>query len=149
MKKTAFNLLALAGLVAIMQTPVLAEQNPVSPCPQNFQNCPCPMHEHNPKEMQKRMKKHEAEFYQKLGLSASQKKQAEAIKAEEKAKMEPLRQEMNNLRKKVKAIRDEGRKNFEKILTPEQKTKLQQLQNEMKGRGPKNCPVPQSSVEHQ
>lgn len=76
------------------------------------------------KEMHKKMAD---KFAKELGLTDEQKAQAEKIREEGRKKMEPLMKEMDGLHKKMDALREENMKEFEKILTAEQKDKLSQI----------------------
>ncbi len=63
-----------------------------------------------------------------LGLTAEQQEQAEAIRKEGQEKIKPLMDEMKALREKIDAERKANMEEFEKILTPEQKEKLKEIQ---------------------
>ena len=65
------------------------------------------------------------------GLTAEQQEQADKIRREGQEKIKPLMKEMKDLREKIDAERRANMEEFEKILTPEQKQKL----DEMKQRG--------------
>ncbi|MFA6989053.1 MAG: hypothetical protein WC197_03190 [Candidatus Gastranaerophilaceae bacterium] len=132
MKKTAFNLLAIAGIVTIMQIPVLAQTSSTTDtagCP------PCKIQKHHYD-----MQKHGEFLTKKLNLSPTQQQQWKTIREEEIAKL--------------KAIKEESFKKLEAILTPAQKTQLQQLKKEKYEKWTKkhkefnekmqNCPVKKS-----
>lgn len=105
------------------------------------------------------------EFENKLGLTDAQKAQAKEIRLRDREKMEPvmkemkakrdqmealknsdapdkeakmkaLREEMKPLWEKANAARKENMAEFEKILTPEQKAKFEEMKKEMKNRPP-------------
>lgn len=79
------------------------------------------------KEMHKKMAD---KFAKDLGLTEEQKDQAEKIREDGRKKVEPLMKEMKNLREKMDNLRKENMEEFEKILTPDQKTKLEQLKKD-------------------
>ena len=62
-----------------------------------------------------------------LILSDEQKELAAKIHEDSKKEIEPLWKEMKALREKMDAIRKANMEEFEKILTPEQKTKLDKM----------------------
>ena len=81
----------------------------------------------DPVQMRQKMQQKMAE---ELGLTAEQQKQAEALSEKSKAEMEPLMQEMKDIRVKMDEKRRANMEEFEKILTPEQKEKFEALKNE-------------------
>lgn len=72
-----------------------------------------------------------------LGLTAEQQEQAKAIHEKGKADIEPLMKEMKALREKMDAKRRANMEEFEKILTPEQKAKFEELKNKAPHHGMK------------
>ena len=66
-------------------------------------------------------------FADKLGLTDEQKAQAEKLREANRAKMEPLMKQADELRGKMDEIRKQNMDDFEKILTPEQKQKLDEM----------------------
>lgn len=62
-----------------------------------------------------------------LGLTAEQQEQAKAIHEKGKADMEPLMQEMKALREKMDAKRRANMEEFERILTPDQRAKFEEM----------------------
>lgn len=62
-----------------------------------------------------------------LGLTAEQQEQAKAIHEKGKAEIEPLMKEMKALREKMDAKRRANMEEFEKILTPDQKAKFEEM----------------------
>lgn len=76
------------------------------------------------KEMHKKMAE---KFAEDLGLSDEQKTKAEELRKSSRKKMEPLFEDMRKIHEKMDKIREENLKEFEKVLTPEQKTKLEKM----------------------
>lgn len=70
----------------------------------------------------------------KLGLSDEQKEQAKKIHEQGLKEMEPLMKEMKDLREKMDSVRKNNMEEFEKILTPEQKTKLEEMKKQIDGK---------------
>ena len=73
-------------------------------------------------------------FATELGLTSDQKKQAEEMRQKMRSEIEPLKKQMDELRQKIKDIREKNKTEFEKILTLEQKEKLQKMHDRMKHR---------------
>ena len=95
------------------------------------------VHKSNPEEMHQKMQNKIAED---LGLSAEQQEQAKAIHEQGRKDIEPLMEEMKALREKMDAKRRANMEEFEKILTPEQKAKFEELK--------KNAPHHKMRKEH-
>ena len=99
---------------------------------------PPPPYEMNMEKFHEKMgKKHEEmskKLAEDLGLSDEQKAQADKIREEGHAKMEPLMQECKALHEKMDALRKANMEEFEKILTPEQKAKFEAIKVKHKGR---------------
>ncbi len=76
--------------------------------------------------------RHHDRFAQELGLSEEQKAEAKKIREEGREKVGPLMEEMKQLRQKMDELRKQNMEEFEKILTPEQKSKLEQIKAEKK-----------------
>lgn len=66
-------------------------------------------------------------FAKELNLTDEQKEKAKEIREEGLKKMEPLKEDMTELRTKMDKVRQKNMKDFEEILTPEQKTKLEKI----------------------
>lgn len=81
----------------------------------------------DPQEMRKRMAKKMAKD---LNLTEEQQKQAEKIRADGQEKINPLMKEMRKIRLEIDKIRKENMAEFEKILTPDQKTKFDQIKKD-------------------
>lgn len=79
------------------------------------------------KEMHKKMAD---KFAKDLGLSEEQKVEAKKIRKEGREKMKPLFKDMKELREKMDKVRESNMKEFEKILTPEQKAKLEKMKTD-------------------
>lgn len=97
--------------------------------PTDMPDHPAIEHKFNHEEMQKKMTE---KLTKELGLTDEQQEQSKAIHDKGKADMEPLMKEMKDLREKMDAVRKANMEEFEKILTPEQKQKFE----EMKSKGP-------------
>ncbi len=69
---------------------------------------------------------------ERLKLTDEQKKQAEEIRKAGREKVKPLMDEMKQIREKMDAVRAENMKEFEKILSDEQKTELEKIKAEKK-----------------
>ena len=81
-------------------------------------------HQMNREEMHKKMTDKMAT---ELGLTDKQKAEAKAIHEKGKADMEPLMNDMKDLREKMDTKRRTNMEEFEKILTPEQKQKFEEM----------------------
>jgi len=120
MKKTLFTMLAVG---AVMCAPVFAsaQEGELPPPP--------PPHEDGFRpEMRKA---HHDKFAQELGLTDEQKAQAEKIRQAGREKMKPLMDKMKAMHKEMDKLRQENMQEFEKILTPEQQTKLKEMKAKM------------------
>lgn len=80
------------------------------------------------------MKKHEEMFANKLGLSEEQRAKAKELREAGRKKMEPLMKQKKELHEKMENLRKENMEEFEKILTDEQKAKLNEIKKEHKGK---------------
>lgn len=65
-----------------------------------------------------------------LDLTEEQREQAKKIRKDGKEKIKPLMKEMKKIRKKMDKIREKNMKEFEEILTPDQKKKFEQIKEE-------------------
>lgn len=81
------------------------------------------------KEMQVRMSE---KLSKELNLTDEQKAQAKKIREEGKEKIKPLMKEMKELREKIDEARKENMKEFENILTAEQKAQFEKIKAEKK-----------------
>ncbi len=81
----------------------------------------------DPKFRDEMHKKMAEKFAEDLGLSDEQKNKAEELRKASRKKMEPLFEDMRKIHEKMDKIREENLKEFEKVLTPEQKTKLEKM----------------------
>lgn len=68
----------------------------------------------------------------KLNLTEEQRAQAEKIRKDGREKVKPLFEEMKQIREKMDKLREDNMLEFEKILTPEQKSKLDEIKAERK-----------------
>lgn len=122
MNKMFLSLLC-ASVVSMGATAVYAQ-----PAEEGMLPPPPPAHE-----MPHKVRKDMADKFAKdLGLTEEQKAQADKIRKDGREKMEPLMKEMKNLREKMDKLREDNMKDFEKILTPEQKDKLDKIKAEHK-----------------
>jgi len=117
MKKTFLSILLGATIISAGAFCVNA-QTPDTP------DMPKIEHKINHEEMRQKMQNKIAED---LGLTAEQQEQAKAIHEKGKAEIEPLMKEMKALREKMDAKRRANMEEFEKILTPDQKAKFEEL----------------------
>lgn len=89
---------------------------------------------------------------ERLNLTDEQKEKAKAIREEGREKLKPIMKEMKELREKADKIRKENMKEFEDILTPEQKEILKSSRKDdfRRGVGPKGekeLPPPPPPIE--
>ena len=82
-------------------------------------------------EVRKEMKEN---FVKKLGLTGEQQEKASAIHQKSKAEMEDIKKQMKDLRQKADTIRENNKKEFESILTEDQKKKLEEMKTERKSK---------------
>lgn len=147
MKKFLLSAACAAVLVCGSAAVQAAEEEMLSPLPPHEMNHQEPGHDfgprhkdfrehapspddsrrHHPKFDKKLHKEMGDKFANKLGLTEEQRVKADKIRAEGRAKVEPLMKQMNELRSKIDALRQENMKAFEAILTPDQKTRLDEL----------------------
>ena len=117
MKKTFLSILLGATIIsagafcANAQTP-------------DAQDMPKVEHKIDFNEMHKKM---QIKIAEDLGLTAEQQEQAKAIHEKGKAEIEPLMKEMKALREKMDAKRRANMEEFEKILTPDQRAKFEEM----------------------
>ena len=105
---------------------------------ENDMTVPPPAHEHV--EMGKAFKGFDKDFHEKmakkmatdLNMTEEQQAQAKKIREDGRIKIKPLMDQMKDLREKIDTERRANMEEFEKILTPEQKKKF----DEMKEKGP-------------
>ena len=92
---------------------------------------PPPQTEHH-----QRMERHHEKMAQKLAddlnLTDEQKTKAQQMRKSARAQMKPLLDQMKDLRKKMDLLRQENMKDFENILTPEQKETFAKIKAERK-----------------
>lgn len=116
---------------------------------------PAPHHEKMEMRKAKRMppdpEKMAEKLADELGLSESQREQAKAINKKGMEEVKPLMDQMRDIREKMDELRKENMKEFESILTPEQKTKFDAFKEKMhpKHRAPRpRHKAPKPVVEH-
>ena len=76
----------------------------------------------------------ETKLADKLELSEEQRVKAKDIREAGHKKVKPLIEEMKKIREEMDKLRQENMAEFEKILTPEQKKKFEELKKEMKNK---------------
>jgi len=81
-------------------------------------------HHKNHHQFGEKMKAH---FAKKLGLTDEQKQQLDKFRDEDMAKMKPLFEQMDSLRKQMDEMREINRAHFESVLTDEQKEILKTM----------------------
>lgn len=94
-------------------------------------------------DLERKVQKARKDFADKLGLSEEQKKKADELRQKGRERMEPIMAEMKKLREQAREIREENKKEFEALLTPEQKEILKDMERKadkkgMKPKGPKD-----------
>ncbi|MDD4556193.1 MAG: hypothetical protein PHE89_02540 [Alphaproteobacteria bacterium] len=85
-----------------------------------------------PKPTPEMREKMEKKMAAELGLTEEQQTKAKEIREEGRKKVEPLMKEMQEVREKMDELRKENMAEFEAILTPEQKAKLEKIKAEHK-----------------
>ncbi len=126
MKK--YLLLTLAGTVLVMSS-AFANEVPMA---SNIEGTTV---EQSLEKKHKRPSKEEmrAHFAKRLNLTEEQQKQADQIHEKSRAKMQEIKKQMQDLRKQADTIREGNKKEFESILTEEQKKTLETMKKEHKG----------------
>lgn len=129
MNKTLLTVLC-ASTIALGAVSVNAAEREMLPPPP-------PGHEFDhpgrgPKFDHKKHKEMGEKFAKELGLTEEQKAQADKIREEGREKLKPIMKEMKALREKADKMREENMKEFEKILTPEQKAKMEKMKADRK-----------------
>ncbi len=79
----------------------------------------------NPEEMREN-------FVKKLGLTEEQQEKASAIHQKSKAEMDDIKNQMKILRDRADTIRENNKKEFESLLTDDQKKTLEQMHQDRK-----------------
>lgn len=84
------------------------------------------------KEMPHRMRGHKnrpapEDFAKELGLTEEQKAKADALHEKMRREMAPIKEQMDALKEKAHALRETNRKEFESLLTDEQKARLESM----------------------
>ncbi len=115
MRKWFYSVCAAAMMLGI--TEVCAQENRPMPPAQGLRH-------------EQRMEQMENKLAQELGLTAEQQVQAKKIHQEGRKMVKPLMDEMKDIRKKMDELRQENMKEFEAILTPDQKAKFEKIKAE-------------------
>ena len=97
---------------------------------------PPPSVEHHAdfQKMEKHHEKMATKLAEKLNLNEEQKEKAQEMRKAARQKMKPLLEQMKELRKKMDTLRQDNMKEFENILTPEQKEIFAKIKEERKAK---------------
>ena len=129
MNKKYLMMFAAAAILMAGVTSVSAQ--PLPP----VDGAPAPHHEKMEMRKAKKMPPNPEKMAEKLadelGLSEAQRTQAKEINKKGMEKVKPLMEKMREIRKQMDELRKENMKEFESILTPEQKTKFEVLKEKM------------------
>ena len=123
MKKLCLTLLCATAL-AYGANMALAQQDNTMPPPPP----------HHAQQMEHHHEKMHNRLAEKLNLTDEQKAKAKEMRQAARKKMKPLLDEMKALREKMDTIRKDNMKEFEDILTPEQKTTFEKIKAEHKAK---------------
>ena len=123
MKKLSLILLCATALT-YNATMVNAQDNITMPTPQQ--------NEQRIKDMKQHHEKMENKLADKLKLTEEQRAKAKQMREDSRKKIKPLMKELKEIRKKIDDIRKENMKDFEEILTPEQKAEFEKHKLERK-----------------
>jgi len=127
MKKIYLPLLCATALVCGLN-PTSAQENNVTPPPS--------MEHHI--DMSEHMEKHHEKMAQKLAeelnLSDEQKAKAQEMRQAARKQIKPLLDQMKEIRKKMDNLRQNNMKDFENLLTPEQKETFSKIKAERKAK---------------
>lgn len=85
--------------------------------------------DHDGKKMPPNPKKMDERLADDLGLSEIQRVQAKQIHEKGRKQVRPLMEQMRDIREKMDELREENMKEFEKILTPEQREKFAKIKD--------------------
>lgn len=81
-------------------------------------------------ELEKKMAEKREAFANRLGLTEEQRAKSKELHEKNKTQMKQIMSEMGALKEKAQALREESKKEFEALLTAEQKETLKQMQAE-------------------
>jgi Spy/CpxP family protein refolding chaperone len=124
MKKLSVLTLASCIIFAFTATQSFAQDNAFS------NSCPMPMeHKHHGKFNMGKEQPRE-DLAKLLNLTPEQKKQEKALREQTKTELKPIGEQIQSLMNQARAIHEKHLAEFEKILTPEQKTKFEQILKE-------------------
>lgn len=127
MKKIYLPLLCATALICNSHLASAQEDNTMPP----------PHMEHHldvSKDMKKHHEKMAQKFAEKLNLSDEQKIKAQEMRKAARKRMKPLLDQMKEIRKKMDTLRQENMKDFENILTAEQKEIFAKIKAERKAK---------------
>ena len=124
--KKILSTTALAALLAISANSAYA-QMPPPPCDCGCPKCKNAQHQMmSPQDRQQKI----AEFEKRLKLTDEQKEAIEKNRKASKKKLEALKQKERKLHEEKRAILEQNKKDFESILTSEQKEELKKIEEE-------------------
>ena len=129
MNKKLFTLLCASALVC-GTFGASAKELPEPPMDAPHHNMPAPEFGMRGKHFgpnKEEMKKMDKKLADELNLTKEQKEKAKAIRKSGREKVKPLMDEMRAIREKIDGLREENMKEFESILTPEQKVKFDKI----------------------
>lgn len=87
-------------------------------------------HKPDKAEMEKRMAEKKEAFANRLGLTDEQRTKSAALHEQSRAEMKKIMEEMDALKKKADSLREQSKKDFEALLTDDQKKILEQIHQE-------------------
>jgi len=109
------------------------------------------------KNMERHHEKREQKLADELKLTDEQRTKTKEMRKAAREKMKPIMDEMKKLREKMDNIRNDNMKEFEKLLTPEQKETFTKIKEERKAKfekirgkhhfGPHHHPMPPLPME--
>jgi Spy/CpxP family protein refolding chaperone len=126
MNKKLLSTALVATLLAITSNMAFADM------PKDFDHGKgMPKHQKmSPEERQQKI----AEFEKRLNLTDEQKAQIEKNRKNSKKKLDAIRKKEQKLREEAKEILEQNKKDFESLLTPEQKEELKKIEKEREER---------------
>lgn len=128
--KHSFLTLLLLGTILTSGFSVMAQPETPAAAPKTGQERVL-----NKEEMFKKMEEHRQKMSEKMAddlkLTEEQRAQAKEIHERGRKDVEPMMNEMKNMRERIDERRRMNMEEFEKILTPEQKEKFETMKNNM------------------
>lgn len=140
MKKTLLSFVCALAVIIGAQSVIAADspafKNPathkVAQEHQNFGRRPKGPLSVSPEQAQKMQKEMDDKLASKLNLTDEQRVSAEKIRADGRAKMKPLMEQMKDIRRQMDEIRKQNMNEFENILTPDQKQAFEKMKQDKK-----------------